>query len=37
MAHLAEFRGILQVDGYAGYRALAECGAPSPSRTDPTS
>ena len=26
MAHLAGFRGILQVDGYAGYRALAERG-----------
>lgn len=25
-AHLAGFRGILQVDGYAGYRALAEAG-----------
>jgi hypothetical protein len=25
-AHLAGFRGILQVDGYAGYRALAETG-----------
>ena len=26
MAHLQGFRGILQVDGYAGYRALAEAG-----------
>jgi transposase len=26
MAHLAGFKGILQVDGYAGYRALAERG-----------
>ena len=25
-AHLAGFRGILQVDGYAGYRVLAETG-----------
>ncbi len=25
-AHLRGFRGILQVDGYAGYRALAEAG-----------
>lgn len=25
-AHLAGFRGTLQVDGYAGYRALAEGG-----------
>jgi hypothetical protein len=25
-AHLAGFRGVLQVDGYAGYRALAEAG-----------
>jgi transposase len=25
-AHLQGFRGILQVDGYAGYRALAEAG-----------
>ncbi|MEJ2373928.1 MAG: IS66 family transposase [Pseudolabrys sp.] len=25
-AHLAGFKGILQVDGYAGYRPLAECG-----------
>jgi transposase len=25
-AHLAGFRGILQVDGYAGYRALAAAG-----------
>ena len=25
-AHLAGFRGVLQVDGYAGYRALAEGG-----------
>lgn len=25
-AHLAEFKGILQVDGYAGYRPLAESG-----------
>jgi transposase len=27
MAHLAGFAGVLQVDGYAGYRALAEKGA----------
>lgn len=27
MAHLAGFKGVLQVDGYAGYRALAEAGA----------
>jgi transposase len=27
MAHLAGFVGVLQVDGYAGYRALAEKGA----------
>lgn len=27
MAHLGGFRGILQVDGYAGYRPLAEKGA----------
>jgi transposase len=26
IAHLAGFRGVLQVDGYAGYRALAERG-----------
>jgi hypothetical protein len=26
IAHLADFKGILQVDGYAGYRALAEKG-----------
>ena len=26
VAHLQGFRGILQVDGYAGYRALAETG-----------
>src|SRR5471032_3154001 len=26
IAHLAGFKGILQVDGYGGYRALAECG-----------
>ena len=26
LAHLKGFRGILQVDGYAGYRALAETG-----------
>ncbi|TWT12551.1 transposase [Reyranella sp. CPCC 100927] len=25
-AHLAGFKGTLQVDGYAGYRALAETG-----------
>ncbi len=25
-AHLVGFRGVLQVDGYAGYRALAETG-----------
>ena len=25
-SHLAGFRGVLQVDGYAGYRALAETG-----------
>jgi transposase len=24
IAHLAGFRGILQVDGYAGYKALAQ-------------
>ena len=24
IAHLAGFKGVLQVDGYAGYRALAE-------------
>lgn len=27
VAHLAGFRGVLQVDGYAGYRALADGGA----------
>jgi transposase len=27
MAHLAGFAGVLQVDGYAGYRALAQKGA----------
>ena len=27
MAHLAGFKGTLQVDGYAGYRALAAAGA----------
>ena len=27
IAHLAGFTGILQVDGYAGYRALAERGS----------
>ena len=27
MAHLAGFAGVLQVDGYAGYRALAKKGA----------
>lgn len=26
IAHLAGFKGVLQVDGYAGYRALAERG-----------
>ena len=26
IAHLAGFRGVLQVDGYAGYRALADQG-----------
>jgi transposase len=26
IAHLEGFRGVLQVDGYAGYRALAESG-----------
>ena len=26
MAHLAGFKGVLQVDGYGGYRALAERG-----------
>jgi hypothetical protein len=26
VAHLAGFRGVLQVDGYAGYRSLAEGG-----------
>jgi transposase len=26
IAHLAGFKGVLQVDGYAGYRALAEQG-----------
>jgi hypothetical protein len=26
IAHLADFKGVLQVDGYAGYRALAEKG-----------
>ena len=26
MAHLSGFKGVLQVDGYAGYRALAEKG-----------
>ena len=26
IAHLKGFRGVLQVDGYAGYRALAEVG-----------
>jgi transposase len=26
IVHLAGFKGILQADGYAGYRALAECG-----------
>jgi transposase len=26
IGHLAEFKGILQVDGYGGYRALAERG-----------
>ncbi len=26
MAHLAGFKGVLQVDGYSGYRALAEHG-----------
>ncbi len=26
VAHLSGFRGVLQVDGYAGYRALAETG-----------
>jgi len=26
IAHLAGFKGILQVDGYAGYRVLAERG-----------
>ena len=27
IAHLAGFKGVLQVDGYVGYRALAERGA----------
>jgi hypothetical protein len=26
VAHLAGFKGVLQVDGYAGYRALASKG-----------
>ena len=26
IAHLAGFKGVLQVDGYTGYRALAEKG-----------
>jgi hypothetical protein len=26
ISHLAGFKGILQVDGYGGYRALAERG-----------
>jgi transposase len=26
IAHLADFKGVLQVDGYGGYRALAERG-----------
>jgi transposase len=26
IAHLADFKGVLQVDGYAGYRALAQKG-----------
>lgn len=26
-AHLAGFRGVLQVDGYSGYRAMAETGS----------
>lgn len=26
ITHLAGFKGVLQVDGYAGYRALAERG-----------
>ena len=26
IAHLAGFKGVLQVDGYAGYRAIAEKG-----------
>jgi hypothetical protein len=26
IAHLAGFKGVLRVDGYAGYRALAEKG-----------
>jgi transposase len=31
IAHLAGFKGVLQVDGYAGYRALAECRRRGPS------
>jgi hypothetical protein len=27
MTHLEGFKGILQVDGYAGYRKLADRGA----------
>ena len=30
IAHLAGFKGVLQVDGYAGYRALAEKGDVQP-------
>lgn len=26
IAHLADFKGVLQVDGYGGYRVLAEHG-----------
>ena len=26
IAHLADFKGVLQVDGYGGYRVLAERG-----------
>src|SRR5260370_106414 len=30
MTHLAGFKGVVQVDGYAGYRALAQKGRVSP-------
>ena len=37
MAHLGSFKGVLQVDGYAGYRALADKGDVRLASAGPTS